>query len=256
MSGGGGTALIMVIATAAAAWWPQADADQWEERLEALSPADPMAYFELAEEVADEPGDGSQLALARHLFGLSGALAPQRLGRSACLAIADLEPNEYAKRRMIALGTLLDRRAGGLIGQQPGGAAPIHPEAALAVSEAISYYRKGDGARALKALDQPGAMDLLDAWGSVVFRGGATRFVEDCRLYRGARKPTLTPQDQIAILRFEAAILAGNDRAWSGDLLLTEGRPLIEVDPDRTEEVLGVDGSRPCYRNGHWVTCD
>jgi hypothetical protein len=248
MSGGVPTAMLLVLVTAAGAWWPQpaGEVGRWEQRLEALSPADPMAYFELAEEIADAAADESQLALAGHLFGVAGALDPQRLGRSACLAIADLEPNEYAKRRMLALGALLDRRAGGLV-EQPGGALDIHPEDALAVSEAISHYRKGDGARALKLLLRPGAMDLLEAWGAVAFRGGAARFVEDCRLYRGSRKPTLTDQDLVTMLRFEAALLAGNNRSWSGDLLLTQGRPLIEVDPDRIEEALGADGSRPCF---------
>ncbi|MHC4589637.1 MAG: hypothetical protein ACYTAQ_09945 [Planctomycetota bacterium] len=158
----------LALLAAASSWWPQPagtgggafdsrdEAGRWERRLEALSPADPMAYFELAEEVADTAGSESQVALARHLFGLAGALDPQRLGRSACLAIADLEPNEYAKRRLLALGALLDRRAGGFAGRQPVGVVAIHPEAALAVSEALSYYRKGEGARALKLLDEPG----------------------------------------------------------------------------------------------------
>ena len=99
-------------------------------------------------------------------------------------------------------------------------------------------------------------MYLLEVWGGTVFRGGAKRFVEDCRLYRGSREPTLTDRDLTLMLRFEAAILAGVNRTWTGDLLLTEGRPLIEVDPNRMEEVLGVDGSRPCYVGGRWVTCD
>jgi hypothetical protein len=268
MSGSGPTTLAIALVTAVAAWWPQPagmgggtfgdrdEAGRWERRLEALSPADPMAYFELAEEVADTAGGEAQLALARHLFGLAGALDPQRLGRSACLAIADLEPNEYARRRLLALGALLDRRAGGFAGQQPAGEVAIQPGAALAVSEAFSYYRKGEGARALKLLDRPGAMDLLEAWGGVVFTGGATRFIEDCRLYRGAREPMLPRQDLVAYLRFEAALLAGDNRSWSSDLLLTEGRPLIEVDPNRTEEVLGTDGSMPCFRGGRWMACD
>jgi hypothetical protein len=267
MSGSGLMTLAVVLVTASS-WWPQpagsdngtygrrSEVGRWEQRLEALSPADPMAYFELAEEVADEAGNEGQIALARHLFGLAAALDPRRLGRSACLAIADLESNEYAKRRLLALGALLDRRAGGVAGLQPGESVAIDPDAALAISEAFSYYRKGEGTRALKRLDLPGAMDLLEAWSGVVFHGGATRFIEDCRLYRGARKPPVTQEDQVAFLRFEAALLAGDNRSWLGDLLLTEGRPLIEVDPNRAEEVLGTDGSKPCFRGGRWVTCD
>jgi hypothetical protein len=262
------TAVIVVLMAAAATWWPQpggegaaapeamVEGERWERRLEALSPADPMAYFELAEEIADGAGEPVQVALARHLFGLAGALDPQRLGRSSCLGIADLEPNEYARRRLRALAALLDRRPAGLVARRPGTVPEIHPEAALAVSEAISRYRTGDGTRALKLLQRPGAMDLLEAWGDVAFRGGAKRFTEDCRLYRGSREPTPTDKDLLLMLRFEAALLAGVNRSWTGDLLLNEGRPLIEVDPDRIEEALGVDGSMPCYRGGQWVACD
>jgi hypothetical protein len=58
------------------------------------------------------------------------------------------------------------------------------------------------------------------------------------------------------MLQFEAALLAGDNRSWAGDLLLTGGRPLIEVDPDRLDEALGVDASRPCYRQGKWTACE
>jgi hypothetical protein len=251
MSGAGFVATVTVLLAAAAG----SGEGPWELRLEALSPADPMAYFELAEEVADAASDQRQTALARHLFGLAGALDPQRLGRSACLAVADLEPDGHSRRRLLALAALLDRRPGGLVARQPGAAPEIQLETALAVSEAISHYRKGDGTKALKLLERPGAVELLEAWGEVAFRGGAARFAEDCRLYRGARRPTLADRDLVLMIRFEAAILAGINRSWSSDLLLTEGQPLIEVDPDRIEEALGVDGSRPCYRDGRWVEC-
>jgi hypothetical protein len=58
------------------------------------------------------------------------------------------------------------------------------------------------------------------------------------------------------MLRLETALLAGSDRPWSSALLYGEGRPLIEVDPARLEETLGVDGSRPLYRAGRWVETD
>src|SRR5262245_1831352 len=79
----------------------------WTARLEALKPAEPLAYFELAEEVADVAADAQQRELARHLFALAGMLDTKRLGRSACLAIADLEENAVVKRRLLALASLL-----------------------------------------------------------------------------------------------------------------------------------------------------
>jgi hypothetical protein len=227
--------------------------DEWTPSLEGLDPVDPMAYFELAEEIADASDDRSQRELARHLFALAGVLDPPKLGRSACLALADLEPDEYAKRRLQALAALLDERAGGL-GLGPPGETTYDHAAALAVTEAISPYRKGNGAKALASLRTPGAMEILDAY-PVVFHGGAERFVEDCRQYRGSRPPSISAKDLVLMLQFEAALLAGEHRSWSGELLLTGGRPLIEVDPDRLESSFGVNGSKPCYREGEWQGC-
>ncbi len=219
-----------------------------QERLEALRPSRPIDYFELAEEIADEAGSPADLDLARHLFGLAGVLDPDRLGRSACLALADLEADDIGRRRMLALASMLDPRGAAL---PPSPDPGDDPAAALAVAEALGHYRRGEGARAEAALRRAGAMELLESCGHVL-RGGAKRFVEDCRLYRGSRRPQLGAEELATHLRLEAALLAGADRTWSGELLLSTGRPLIEVDPERIEEALGVDRSKPRYRNGLW----
>lgn len=227
-------------------------ADPWTDRLEALEPAHPMAYFELAEEIADAASTRPQRDLARRLYGLAGALDPQRLGRSACLALADLETGEHAKRRLLALAAMLDSAGFGAALTQA-----VEPDraAALAVAEACGHYRLGEGTKAGAALRTPGAMELLETYGDF-FRGGARRFVEDCKLYRGSRRPMLDDQELTRMLRFEAALLAGANRSWSGELLLTSGRPLIEVDPDRLDETLEADVSRACFRDGQWVACE
>ncbi|MDY7107745.1 MAG: hypothetical protein SYC29_03825 [Planctomycetota bacterium] len=230
----------------------------WEDRLEALRPAVPMAYFELAEEVADRAEDEAQRGLARHLFALAGVLDRDRLGRSACLALADLAEREHERRRLIALASLLGR---GGIGRSStsfeglGLDGDPTPTAMLALSEAFSYFRRGRGSQALAALREPGAMELLEACDPYL-PGGANRFLEECRSFRGRVRPNLSQADEIRMLRLETALLAGSDRPWSSALLYGEGRPLIEVDPARLEETLGVDASRPLYRNGRWVEAD
>jgi len=230
-------------------------AETWQRRLEALDPARPMAYLELAEEVADASGDDEHRALARQLFALAGVLDPGRLGRSACLALADLEPREPEKRRLLALAELLDDRAGPETSEPAAETmTDFDVAAALAVGEALSFYRRGEGNRALPKLGMPGASELIDACQNV-FRGGAARFIEDCRLYKGGRRPSLTETDLVSQLRLEAALLAGGRRTWSGDLLLSRGRPLPEVDPDRLDESLGVNGERACWREGKWMSC-
>ncbi len=243
-------AAIFSAALLAAAWAPAL-----EDRLAALRPQRPMAYFELAEEIADSPQDQAQRDLARRLFGLAGVLDPRRLGRSACLAIYDLEPDENAKRRLLVLAALLDERAAGS-GREPERPAWADRAAALAVSEAIGHYRRGEGSKAINRINAPGAAALLEACSGMIFRGGAERFIEDCKTYRGARRPGVPASDLLTMLRFEAALLAGEKRSWSQDLLLGGGRPLLEVDPDRLADSLGADPAFACWRGGRWQRCE
>ncbi len=107
----------------------------------------------------------------------------------------------------------------------------------------------------MAVLDKPGATALLESAGGVL-RGGARRFMEDCKLYRGQRRPMIAADDLHRMLQLEAAVLAGADRAWSGELLLGRGIPLVEVDPDNLQQTLGADASRPYYRRGQWVALD
>jgi len=234
------------------------DEAAWRERLEALRPREPLAYFELAEEVADAADDPSNRELARHLFGLAAVLDQDRLGRSACLALADLAEDVQTKRRLRALASLLG--SDGEFAIQNGesaehGLIQFTPEAIIAVTEAISRYRKGQGAQAEAVLRKPGADELLKACDRLL-PGGYNRFREDIKQYRGQARPTLSASDHLRLLHLEAALLAGTDRSWSSELLVTRGEPLIEVDPSRLAESLEVDDSRPYFRNGRWSERD
>jgi hypothetical protein len=232
------------------------DWEDIERRLADLRPEKPMEYFELGEDVADLAETAEQREIATQLFALAGLLDTVRLGRGACLALADLarEPNE--KRRYLALAAAL-----GQLGQSamldPG--MPTSHEALSsssavdAVVEAFSFYRRGEGSRALSSLREPGAMDLLELIGNYL-PGGKKRFLADCRHYGGRVGPSLTEAETTRMLRLEVALLAGEQRPWSGDLLLHRARPLIEVDPHHPEETLEMDPARPFYRRGRWVS--
>ena len=229
---------------------------RWDARLEQLHPREPEHYLQLAEEVYDAAANDTERDLARHLFALAGALEPERLGRSACLALADMEENAQAKRRLQALAALMPGPASaGFLSGANAGAGTLSDwsvSAALAVTEALSYYRRGDGARATTALKAPGAEQLLQHFDRLL-PGGYQRFVEDCKLYRAGSPPTLSTTDFIRLMRFEAAILSGGERTWSSELLLTGGQPLIEVDPLSLTDSLNIDATRPLHRNGRWV---
>jgi hypothetical protein len=228
---------------------------RWESRLAALRPQEPMAYFELAEEIADEAADDVDRQLARRLFGLAAALDPAHLGCGACLALAKLATDGTSRRRIEALAALINR--GDVAATDPAfSATRPSPAAAVAVSEAVSLLRRGYGSRATLLMETPGAAELLEAH-SALLPGGARRFLEDCKLYRtGAQKPPLTDAEFNTLLRLEQLILSSvvdRPASWTPELIAVVDRPLLEVDPDNLAAELGVDPARPLYRDGQWV---
>jgi hypothetical protein len=248
----GASAIVIMFTMAGAVMrMTPSDLPRLNERLEALRPSNPLAYFELAEEVADGATTIEDRTLARTLFGLSGALDRNRFGRSACLALADFEEDPAQKRRLLALADLLDDGTSLQRRDQRLQRQAIDPAAAFAVAQALHEYRQGSGTRALRALEQAGAMELLHAYDDAL-RGGARRFLEDCALYRSGDPPALSADDVSRMLHLEAALLAGADRNWTDELLLTNGSTLIEVDPDQIADALRVDVNRPVFREGRW----
>jgi hypothetical protein len=215
-----------------------------------------MDYFELAEEVADVARTSEDRALARRLFALAGLLDRQRLGRSACLALADLAERPTERRRLLALVSLLSNRRIGpplLETMDERSTGNASASTILDLLEAFSHYRRGRGPDALETLRRPGVRDLLKRLGSHL-RGGVAGFIEDCNMYRGDLRPSLSQDDLNRMLRLEIALLSGTQRPWSADLLLNQGQPMIEVDPDDLAAAFGSDASRPYFRNGRWVS--
>lgn len=133
-----------------------------DERLASLSPANAEAYFLLGEEAMEE----AQLDTAARLFVLAASLDGERFGRSACLALAEIEKRRRRsalERDLRALASLL------------GGAGSAGPSdrldfrqaerefrrAAALVSAMLGFYRQGDGQKALAALDLNAATEAL-----------------------------------------------------------------------------------------------
>lgn len=239
--------------------------EPWLPRLELLSPNNPAEYFELAEEIADAHGQSPGRDLARWLFAVSGAIDPSRLGRSACLALADLETDAKHKQRLLALASLM---GGGMLGPRNADSRQTAPmptwnnasgsasmlAAALAMSDGLGHYRRGEGPKALAAFRKPGATELLTKFDRhLAPNGGAERILDDCKHFRGNATPILPPEQIVAMMNVELALLSGTDRTWASDLLLYNAQPLMEVDPDRLVDTLGVDARRILFRNGRWT---
>lgn len=249
-------AAILLSALAIAAR-PSAAPD-WSARLAALDPARPVDYFELAEEIADGATGESDKQLARHLFGLAGTLAPDTFGRSAALAQASLASDERQRRTLLALASLLDVSSGGSpVAAQRRRVVGTH---AVALSEAFSHLRRGQGPRALTELKSPEVSALLDEYG-LRLPGGPDRFRDDCRSYKGGVRPMLQRDHVLLMWEIEEAILSAavppseeRQLSWSTALVETNSRPLLEVDVHKLETMFGVDPSRPLWRKGQWET--
>jgi hypothetical protein len=229
----------------------------WKTQLEALNPSDALAYFELAEEVADGAADQARRRLAARLFALAATLDSARFGRSAALALAAMEDDPTLRRRLLALASLVSSGVSvtGDFGPDAANAAlgEYTMSSAIALSEALGYYRRGQGQKAIESLRRGGADSLLTKMDRLLPQG-ADRIRDDCRHYKGQARPTISDEHRVRMLRLDLALLSTGDRSWSGDLLLTASRPLIEVDPERLPQTFGVDASRPYFRNGRWVS--
>lgn len=250
----------------------RADVTRWNARLEQLDPLRPMDYLELGEEVADGATSAEERSLARQLFGLAGALDSPRLGRSAMLAIAALAEDEPARVRARAAAELVGGRGGAgggaggrrvdgfgggdaLVGGRSSsavGANDVLAEAQIeALSRSFSFYRRGDGRRALMALGQSGADALLDAIGPQL-PGGAEAYRAECRAMRTGGAMPFDSEMIRRQLEIELALRRGEARELSLDVALRGDVPLLEIDLADPRALWGVDAARAWWRGGEW----
>ncbi|HMN96007.1 MAG TPA: hypothetical protein PKC43_06765 [Phycisphaerales bacterium] len=225
-------------------------AERFAERLEALQPGDPRAYFELGEEIAEIAADDGDRRLARDLFARAGTLRPDVYGRSACLAIAALPSTDEAERTRLRLAAmLLDTRSGGLAETPVLGGDAASADAAIALAEGMSLMRRGQGVRARRLFELPEVAALLDAQRHAL---DVARIRADTQAYRGTARPRILEEELARMLRVEAGLLVSSGRPWSSDVLVTANRPLVEADPTRLEELLQIDGAFVWWRRGAW----
>ncbi len=155
------------------------------DRLAALAPETPVAYLELAEEVADEARSPDDLALARTLYVLAFELArtkraalaskaatpaadptPEALAQiaaSACLGLAELERLPHERRWLRALAGLQDPRYAARDWNVPAAASQAD-ETAYRAATALGLARSGDGRQAQELLEKPGVRAVLQEY--------------------------------------------------------------------------------------------
>lgn len=263
---------------------------RWSAALEALRPADPEAYLRLGEDVADAEHNAEGVALAMRLFALAFELDRARgvaggpIAASACLALADLSPQDRDRRWLTALATAMDPKR-----KLPAWMDPREQDseghAGYIAATALGLVRSGDGVTARQMLEDAQVRRSLERhdrfltengeWGGlasleveaakwpcrecanarVVKRsgpGGSTEF-RLCPGCDGNPGPKLTPERLIVQLRLESWLLGASQRSWSAQAAADLGRPLRDPDPAEVIATFNVDANKPIFRDGQWV---
>lgn len=245
------------------------------ERLSRLAPDEPMDYFELAEEVADEARDPADVHLARQLYALSYEIdearfgGRRRLGPSVCLGIAELEHIEQTAAWLEAMAGAMDRRYAATdwnIRVEP----EVAMSTALDAASALGLVRAGEGRRAAALLDREDVRELMENYEPLLGisgeRGALTKVrtyanawpCPECKnerwvTYQGASGrpeprlcntclgdpgPDLSREELVSHLRFEARLLQGIQGSWAAQIIVDRAAPLLDPEPEQLTATL------------------
>jgi len=262
---------------------------QHAARLSTLSPAQPEAYFLLAEDIADgSESDPARRRVATRLFVLAYEIARlkpegREVAASACLGLASVAGTARDKQFLTSLARSLDPR------QSPPGWVDV-PEITTSDSGAYRFavllgdIRAGEGLRARRLLEDPDVSSLLERYDTLLSKSGwdlgtytvrreagrwpcpecrnervvrrATQGVVEyqiCPVCSGHLGPQISSSQLLAQLRFDAWLLQGSQRSWASQMGMDGGLPLVEPDPNRVGLQFGVDSSLILWRNGSWI---
>ena len=261
-------------------------------RLEALRPSDPMAYFELGEEVAYEMPFLAGRDMARRLFVLAFELDrasdhPRGLGASVCLALAELSTDVNEQRWLRALaealeGSLSDVRWSASFAVGGSDRGPLD------LADAMGRARAGDVRQLRTMLSRFDVVTMLRDAGMKPddardFVGTLDREMDRLRAHPPSREvrktidgelvvelepmsggnpgPSLTRDEYLGQLRVEMLLLDGRPSTWAGQMLMGGGAPLRDIEPGELAPYFGVDPARSQFRtpagaewrDGAWV---
>lgn len=258
------------------------------QRLGDLDPQTPLAYFELAEEVAAEADDIAALQLAERLYVLAFELArragDRRLAASACLGLAELTRLERTRRWLIAVAAVVDPSRQSASRGPAGPSTTFDPVTGLRAAEVLGLVRAGRGREALEAIEEDAVLELLERYDALLsptgdgggmqgvvaeartwpdarcfgervikerVQGGGVR-IDRCPHCKGDPGPDLSAQRLVGHLRYESHLLNGVQRSWSAQMWADGGAPLRDPNPDDLAPVYGIDASATVFQAGAW----
>jgi hypothetical protein len=260
-------------------------AEVFNDRLEALTPARPVDYYLLGEEVAAEASTYADRQLAITLFVLAAELDLRRGGRpvtasAAYIALADVITSERDRRWLLYLARTLDPRrvSPEWLGRI---AAPTVESPVYQIATGLGLIRSGHGVQARQMLEKPEVQAALvrlepllrnlgagtltqlnreaklwpcpDCSGARVIKRGNPPEAKICNHCKGDPGPSLTESAFLGQLRFEALLLQGSQRSWAAQVASDGFAPLRDSDPSSLPVVFEVDVSKVLWRGGQWV---
>lgn len=235
------------------------------ERLEALSPDQPSAYREYAEELADKRRDPEAADAALRLYAIAAHLDPQGQGRGSLLGMTRLVDDPEKIRRLRAMAYLADPRHDPALLQKTAtsAAAPEEdPEQDTLRDDlllTLRNLRRGNKKEAKQTLDRP---EIRAAWPARVPQISLADSLDlaegtcpGCQT--GPAPPYLKPK----LIAAELSLLPPVNRPKPKAAASPQSRPWSELADSQHHKPLatlslkhltGHDPAKSIYRNGKW----
>ena len=230
------------------------------ERLAGLSPENPSAYRDYAEELAEKKADPDARAAALRLYLIAAQLDPEKLGRSSLLGMTAVARTPLEERRMRAMSFLLDPAHDVRLLKEPGttsavSGGPGDAAGSQSLLSMIRLLRKGQGLVARRTAERKESEAIFVQHG----RGLTQKdFLALCR-----QPQPLPPEDLARLIRLELALTDGGSAEEtsgdSGEKLLPSWASAIAsgdtkpVAPLSLETLTEFDPRLSVYRDGKWV---
>jgi len=233
------------------------------KRLAELSPDQPKAYRDYADDLASKRIDPEAREMGLRLYAIAAHLDPASLGRSSLLGMTALAGTVEEERRYRALAFLLDPEHDRTVLKDAATAAAQHTEgpptnetaAILGAIKGIELLRKGRTKEAAEQLRREGIGEAIKPFASVIT---FEALLDECRskLRRG---PAAPPELAARLLRLELLLLgekptAGDEvvqtEAWSH---LNAGALSQTARPLTIDTITPFDPSQCVFRDGKWV---
>jgi hypothetical protein len=217
------------------------------QRLEELSPENPQAYRNYAEELAEKRIDPDAQAAAIRLYLIAAWLEPESLAKSSLLGMTALARTPGEERRFRALAYLFDpdhdRR---LLRETPGRAATAAEpsETRENLRRALQLRRQGNRRAAMLNLGRTGVTEELQQYSDVL-------------TLEEFSQPGLPDSLLQKIVSLELTLESGGDSAKEKDAPLAWSQIGSEgaapVPSLRLETLTEFDPRHCLYRNGRWT---